>query len=171
MALKLDALLAEWGWITGIWLWVVNTRTGVAGDCCRLVSCVRLFVTSMDCSPPGSSDNRISQAKIPERVAISFSRGSSQLRDWTHISCAGRWILYHWAAWETHCRSYTDCAHTSRWSRSACLLVAVCLSRCEMSITGAAFVLCFAVAPVLGRVPGTLERFRYLLNGCRKNDL
>ena len=28
---------------------------------------------------------------------ISFSRGSSQLRNWTHVSCIGRWILYHWA--------------------------------------------------------------------------
>ena len=29
-------------------------------------------------------------------VAISFSRGSSQARDWTHISCLGRRVLYHW---------------------------------------------------------------------------
>ena len=38
-------------------------------------------------------------------VAISYSRGSSQPRDWTHISCVsciGRWILYHCATWETH---------------------------------------------------------------------
>ena len=34
-------------------------------------------------------------ARIPERVAISFSRGSSQPRDQTQISCIGRWILYH----------------------------------------------------------------------------
>ena len=33
-------------------------------------------------------------------VAISFSRGSFRLRDWTHISCIGRWILYHWVARE-----------------------------------------------------------------------
>ena len=30
-------------------------------------------------------------------VAISFSRGSSWPRDWTHISCTGRQNLYHWA--------------------------------------------------------------------------
>ena len=23
-------------------------------------------------------------------------------RDWTHISCIGRWIPYHWATWEAH---------------------------------------------------------------------
>ena len=44
--------------------------------------------------PPGSSVLGISQAWILEGVAISFSRGSSQLRDWIHISCTGRSILY-----------------------------------------------------------------------------
>jgi len=36
-----------------------------------------------------------------EGVAISSSRGSSRPRDWTHISWIGRWVLYHWATWET----------------------------------------------------------------------
>ena len=38
---------------------------------------------SMDCSPPGSSVHGILQAGILERVAIPFSRGSSQSRDLT----------------------------------------------------------------------------------------
>ena len=45
----------------------------------------------------------ISQARILEWVAISFSRGSSGPRDWTHVSCMSyinRQILYHWATWE-----------------------------------------------------------------------
>ena len=37
----------------------------------------------------------ISQARKLEWVAISSSRGSSRPRDWTCISCIGRWILYH----------------------------------------------------------------------------
>ena len=41
----------------------------------------------MDCSPPGSSVHGILQTRIPERVAISFSRGYSQPRDWIHVSC------------------------------------------------------------------------------------
>ena len=41
----------------------------------------------MDCSPPGSSVHGISWAKILEWVAISFSRGSCQPRDRTHVSC------------------------------------------------------------------------------------
>ena len=47
-----------------------------------------------DCSLPGFSVHGISQARILEWVAISFSRGSSQPRDWTHVSCIGRRILY-----------------------------------------------------------------------------
>ena len=37
---------------------------------------VQLFWDCMDCSLPGSSVHRISQASILEWVAISFSRGS-----------------------------------------------------------------------------------------------
>ena len=52
-----------------------------------------------DCSPPGSSVHGVFQARILGWVAISSSRGSSQLRDQTHVSCVsciGRWSLYHW---------------------------------------------------------------------------
>ena len=41
----------------------------------------------MDCSPPGSSVHGISQGRIPEWVAISFSRGSPRPRDRTRTSC------------------------------------------------------------------------------------
>ena len=41
----------------------------------------------MDCSSPGSSVHGIFQASILEWVAISFSRGSSQPRDQTRVSC------------------------------------------------------------------------------------
>ena len=45
----------------------------------------------MDCIPSGSSARWILQARILEWVAIPFSRGSSQPRDWTWFSCtAGR---------------------------------------------------------------------------------
>ena len=54
----------------------------------------------MDCSPPGSSVQWISQARILKWVAISFSRGSSWPRNQTCVSCIVRWILYHWASWE-----------------------------------------------------------------------
>ena len=35
-----------------------------------------------------------------EWVAVSFSRESSQTRDWNQVLCIGRWILYHWATRE-----------------------------------------------------------------------
>ena len=54
----------------------------------------------MDCSLPGSSVHQIFQATILEWVAISSSKGSFQPRDWTQVSCIGRWILYYWATWE-----------------------------------------------------------------------
>ena len=67
-----------------------------------------------DCSPPGSSVHGILQARIQERVAIPFSRGSSPPRDQTQVSCiAGRfftiratrevhkegWALKNWCFW------------------------------------------------------------------------
>ena len=48
---------------------------------------VRLFATPWTvCSLPGFSLHGILQARILEWVTISFSRGSSQPRDWTQVS-------------------------------------------------------------------------------------
>ena len=59
------------------------------------LSHVPLFATPwMDCKPPGSSAHGIFQARILEHVAISYSKRSSQPRDWTHISCVGMWIFF-----------------------------------------------------------------------------
>ena len=54
----------------------------------------------MDCSPPGSSVHGLLQARILEWVATPFSRGSSQPRDGTWVSCmAGRFFIV-WATRE-----------------------------------------------------------------------
>ena len=53
-----------------------------------------------DCGPPDCPAHGIFQARILGWVAISFSRGSSWVRDWSCISCFGRWVLYHWATRE-----------------------------------------------------------------------
>ena len=50
-----------------------------------------------DCSPPGSSVHRILQASILEWIAILFSRGSSQPRDWTPVSCTASRFFTVWA--------------------------------------------------------------------------
>ena len=60
----------------------------------RALSCLTLC-GPMDCSPAGSSVRGILQARILEWVAIFHSRGSSQPRDWTQVSCIGRQVLYH----------------------------------------------------------------------------
>ena len=48
--------------------------------------------------------------KNMEWVAISFSRGSFWPRDWTHIYCIGRRILYHWPTRE----AFTICTSTQK---------------------------------------------------------
>ena len=54
--------------------------------CSVIILCAALF-HPVDCSPPGSSVQGILQARILEWVAISSSRGSSQPRNQTHVSC------------------------------------------------------------------------------------
>ena len=76
-------------------------------SCCCLVtqSCLT-FCDPMDCSSPGSCVHGISQARILEWVAISFSRGSSQPRDQTCVFYTGRQILYCWAPREDYIYIY-----------------------------------------------------------------
>ena len=66
--------------------------------CLVTKSCLTLC-DPMGCRP-GSSVHGISQARIMEWVAISFSRGTSQPWEQIYVSCIGRQILYHWATWE-----------------------------------------------------------------------
>ena len=66
--------------------------------CCSLVAQLCLTLCNpMDYSLPGSSVNEISQARILEWVAISFSRVSSQPRNWTQISCIAGRFFTNWA--------------------------------------------------------------------------
>ena len=61
----------------------------------------------MDCSPPGSSVHGISQARILEWVAISFSRGSSQPRNRTSVSRIAGGFFTIWATREALCGVHT----------------------------------------------------------------
>ena len=69
----------------------------------------------MDCGPPVSTVLGIFLARILEWVAISSSRGSSQPRDWTCISCISRRILYRWTIWEAGL-----CVHNSNFCLQFC---------------------------------------------------
>ena len=63
----------------------------------------------MNDSLPGSTLHGILQVRILEWVAIFYSKRSSQPRNWTHVSCIGRQILYHWATWEAQVGSRACC--------------------------------------------------------------
>ena len=54
---------------------------------CLVASVISDSLRSMNCSPPGSSVHGMLQAIIPEWVATSSSRGSSQPRNHTYFSC------------------------------------------------------------------------------------
>ena len=60
------------------------------------LSCALLFCDPMDCSLPCSLVPGIHQARIPEWVAISFSRGFLDPGSNPHISCTGRQFFYPW---------------------------------------------------------------------------
>ena len=49
----------------------------------------------MDCSPPGPWNFPGMNTGVGCHFLL---QGSFQPRDWTCISCIGRWILYHWTA-------------------------------------------------------------------------
>ena len=70
---------------------------------CSIAHLCLTLCDPMDYSPLGSSVHGIFPARILEWVTISFSRGSSQPKDWSisGISCIGWQILHHWATWET----------------------------------------------------------------------
>ena len=78
-------------------------------------SCLALC-DPMDCSPPGFSVHGIFQVRVLEWGTISFSRGSCPPRDWTHVSCIGRWVLYHWAIREAP-------SHLLEWPKSKTLAI------------------------------------------------
>ena len=73
----------------------------------------------MDCCPPGSSVQGISQARILEWDAISSSRGSPWPRDRTHVtyaSCIGRWIFFTTSTtWEELRRFYKP-GNRNQWT-------------------------------------------------------
>ena len=75
--------------------------------CLRACSVAQLcpaLCDPMGYSPSDSCVHGISQARILEWVAISFSKWSSRSKNGTHfswVSSCGAQILYHYATWET----------------------------------------------------------------------
>ena len=67
--------------------WVAYEQAKYGDECCSVVKFCPTLCSPMDCSLLCSSVHGISQARILEWVAISFSKASSQPRDQTQISC------------------------------------------------------------------------------------
>ena len=70
----------------------------------------------VDCSPPCPLSMGFFQARLLEWVAISFSRGSSQPRDWTRVSRIGGRCFTHWATRELEkWLSFLPTTHLFSW--------------------------------------------------------
>ena len=65
----------------------------------QLLPCVWLF-DPLNSRPPCASVHEISQARILEWVAISFSTETSPPRDQTQVSCIADWFFSTWATRE-----------------------------------------------------------------------
>ena len=65
----------------------LSVHTAVADVAAKLLQSCLTLCDRIDGSPPGSSIPGILQARILEWFVISFSRGSSQSRDGTWVSC------------------------------------------------------------------------------------
>ena len=71
-------------------LWKLNHKEGCM-HAKSFQSCVTLY-DLLDCSPPGSTVNGILWARLLERALMPSSKGSSQLRDQTCVSCLLHWL-------------------------------------------------------------------------------
>ena len=86
--------------------------------CLVAQSCPTLW-DPKDCSPPGSSVHGILHARIPEWVAMPSSRGSSQPRDQTQVSCIVGGFFISWATMEAQGQLYFNIKqyHNSTFKR------------------------------------------------------
>ena len=85
------------------------------GVCVLFTQSCPTLCNPMDCSLPGFSVRGILQARLLEWIAIPFSRGSSQPRDWTLVFCtAGRFFTI-WATGKSSYQGYINNI-TCNWS-------------------------------------------------------
>ena len=99
-------------YILGKPVYMFSPGLGVESEVAQLCPTLRY---PMDCSPPGSSVHGIFQERILEWVVISFSRGSSQPRDWTQVSLiAGRCFNL----WATREAPYSGILHACMCAKS-----------------------------------------------------
>ena len=83
-------------------LWDLDCKEGrmPKNRCLQTVVLEKTLCDPMDCSLPGSSENGILQARILDWVPVSLSRGSSQPRNRTQVSCTVGRFFTIWATRE-----------------------------------------------------------------------
>ena len=94
--------------------------------CAWALSHTCLFVTPWTVAP--RLFYGVFQARLLEKVAVSFSRESSQPRDWTCISCIsyfGRWIPYPLSHWGNP-TPFIENSETSKWIYDEREQISVC---------------------------------------------
>ena len=77
-------------WNQSIFPWVCAKSLQLCLTLCNLI----------DCNLPSSSVRWILQARIQEWVSMSFSRGSSQIRNWTQVTHTAGGFFTFWATRE-----------------------------------------------------------------------
>ena len=70
----------------------MSTLLFTVSICVHVRSVISNFCDPMDCGPPGSSVYEMSQARIVEWVAISFSRGPSKSMSFMYSALVGRFF-------------------------------------------------------------------------------
>ena len=78
---------------TGETMWGLDCKE----SCVLVTQACPTLCNPTDCSPPGFSAHGILQARILEWIAIPFSRGTSQPRDWALVSCLTGKFFTIWA--------------------------------------------------------------------------
>ena len=100
-------------WTRKFWV-IFKILTLYIYECACVYVCVRVHACAHTCVCSVAKSSHYLQphrlyappsmgfsSRYMEWVAISFSKGSSQSRDWTHISCTHKRVIYHWATRET----------------------------------------------------------------------
>ena len=76
---------------------------------CCVLSHVQVFLTPWTVTLQASLSVKFSRQE-DERIAISYSRASLWPRDWIHVCCIGRLILYHREA-----QTLIRCGYCNKW--------------------------------------------------------
>ena len=119
----------------------------------------------MNCSPPGTSVHGILQNRILEWVAIPFSRGSSQPRDWTQISLTAGGFFIIWEGVSTYKMIFGKTTTEFASLPSTICVARFCLSESvslsshwENWTSSVPFKACISRVPALGKLgAGMLE--------------